>query len=709
MEFPNSHLVDPSSYDATLDGLCADIPLRVHRNAELADRGALRAQKDWQRVTGSLPPGHAGVIGPEHNFVSTCMPEILPDRLELVAYIVELAFLADDVIDMAESPAAAAAPYMPDFLAAYEAVRGNGDPNSPSFSPRTKIVVDFGRAMVAVDSERAQEAFRWVKKWTSLLLSRPGRERDIRDFDDYLEYRRINVSSQAAFGLTIFGMGLSIPEEQQQTCLELSQSFWLQALLANDYHSWERERKAACDNGHASVTNAIWVLMNKHSMTCDEAEAVCREKAKQYAAEYVQVVEAAKAREDLCQDAKFLLEALKFGISGNIVWGLQCPRYHADRTLNARQLEMANAIAADETIGWEHDQQVGNGITNHPAAEANGAPVNGATNGVVANGAVTNGVSHRDMSVAREVPALGMEALEAPSRYLDSLPGKDIRGKTIDALNMWYKVPPRETAIVWRVVDLLHGASLMLDDIQDSSQLRRGKPATHMVFGFRQTGNSAGYRFLGALMEVRKVVVDWELDELQDLYVGQSHDVSWTSNLECPTEEEYLAMVDGKTAGLFRMLARLLDALSDSPAKPDVRLLTRFMTLLGRLFQIRDDYMNLTSADYTKQKGFCEDLDEGKYSLPLIHALGRCGKSGASGTNARDTMVLRNLLSQRHVEGRMNLDQKKLFLEHIKQRGSLEYTRQALDALQTELKSLAEQMGMLKNAHLKALLEVLKV
>ena len=45
------------------------------------------------------------------------------------------------------------------------------------------------------------------------------------------------------------------------------------------------------------------------------------------------------------------------------------------------------------------------------------------------------------------------------------------------------------------------------------------------------------------------------------------------------------------------MLAKLLDAKSTSPTKPDVVLLTRFMTLLGRLFQIRDDYMNLTSAD----------------------------------------------------------------------------------------------------------------
>ncbi len=70
---------------------------------------------------------------------------------------------------------------------------------------------------------------------------------------------------------------------------------------------------------------------------------------------------------------------------------------------------------------------------------------------------------------------------------------------------MWFKVSPDETAVIKKVVNLLHGASLMLDDIEDSSDLRRGKPATHTVFGPMQTINSAGYRFLDALNEVRKL------------------------------------------------------------------------------------------------------------------------------------------------------------------------------------------------------------
>ena len=91
--------------------------------------------------------------------------------------------------------------------------------------------------------------------------------------------------------------------------------------------------------------------------------------------------------------------------------------------------------------------------------------------------------------------------------------------------------------------------------------------------------------------------------------------------MECPSEAEYLSMVDGskilslkssmskylltyrskETAGLFRMLARMLDALSNSSRKPDLKVLTRFMSLLGRLFQIRDDYMNLTSSDVSQR------------------------------------------------------------------------------------------------------------
>ena len=115
------------------------------------------------------------------------------------------------------------------------------------------------------------------------------------------------------------------------------------------------------------------------------------------------------------------------------------------------------------------------------------------------------------------------------------------------------------------------------------------------------------------------------------------------------------------------------------------------------------------NPQYTKQKGFCEDLDEGKYSLPLIHALGACGTTEISGIAAHDAVLLRSLLSQRHLAGRMSLHQKKLVLEHLTARGSLKYTRQTVGELQNELKRMAEGLGMLDNETMKELLQVLMV
>ncbi|KAK4244526.1 isoprenoid synthase domain-containing protein [Corynascus novoguineensis] len=697
LSYPNSRLIDPPTYGTATNSPCANLSFRVHQNASLADGGALRAQKDWQCLFGSLPLSFSGNIRSNHNLVSGY----------IVAYFVEVAFIIDDVIDTAGSLMAVGAPYIADVLTACDVIEKGGDMDRSACSPTTKLMVGIGKSMIDIDSERAKDAFRWIKRTLNTMFSHPSGNSRTRDFDEYLKYKRTNFASHAMFGGMIFGMGLSIPEDQQQTCYELAQPLYLHFALANDCHSWERDLKVASDRGQTFVANAIWILMNKHSMTCDEAKAACCERASQYAAKYEQAVEATKPGDDLCQDAKLLLERLKLVICGSNVRALQRYSYPADRNLNATQVKMAEALWVEKkTMDLEHDKQrFTDDAVKHLEVKTNGAPCNGAVaKEALANGAITKNAF---LAAVRDVPSLSTKVLEAPSRYIDSLPGKGIRNHTIMALNAWFNLPPREIAIISRITDLLHGASLMLDDIQDSSQLRRGKPAAHLVFGPMQTINSAGYRFLAALVEVRK------LDELQDLYVGQSHDLSWTCNLECPTEEEYLAMVDSKTAGLFRMFARMLDVLSNSPTKPNVTLLTRFMTLLGRLFQIRDDYMNLTSADYAKQKGFCEDLDEGKYSLAVIHALGRCKDTGTSTTSdTKDglhTAVIQNLLSQRRVSGSMSLDQKRLFLEYLKDGGSLEYVRRAVDALQGELRSMAEQMNMRENESLRVLMEMLRV
>lgn len=189
----------------------------------------------------------------------------------------------------------------------------------------------------------------------------------------------------------------------------------------------------------------------------------------------------------------------------------------------------------------------------------------------------------------------------------------------IESLNKWLEIPKASQETITLIVDLLHNASLMLDDCEDGSELRRGSPASHMIFGQAQTINTATFLFVRAVQKLarlpnaRSTAVLTE--QLATLFAGQSWDLHWRERLLCPKEDEYLEMVDKKTGGLFALLASLMTLESTSAAHYD---LDALVMMLGRYFHIRDDCINLTSQDYREQKGFCEDLDEGKISYCLV-------------------------------------------------------------------------------------------
>lgn len=154
-----------------------------------------------------------------------------------------------------------------------------------------------------------------------------------------------------------------------------------------------------------------------------------------------------------------------------------------------------------------------------------------------------------------------------------------------------------------------------------------------------------------------------------------------------------------------------------------------FTNALGRQFQVRDDYMNLVSGEvsclappppekkkpqvrsgtkgvsspqYTDMKGFCEDLDEGKYSVPLIHVLK---------TQPQNYQLL-NLLATGHKQGYMTREMKELVLAMLEAAGSLQYMRSVLEDLQADVqKSLAKLQDLFgsSNPELALMVELLKV
>ncbi|KAI3324167.1 terpenoid synthase [Xylariaceae sp. AK1471] len=265
-------------------------------------------------------------------------------------------------------------------------------------------------------------------------------------------------------------------------------------------------------------------------------------------------------------------------------------------------------------------------------------------------------------------PPLPPQVVTMPFEYVSSLPGKGRRILFTTALNRWLNVSEADVHDTNHVIDILHNVSLMIDDIQDNSSQRRGHPSTHMVFGTAQTINSAMFYINEATSLVQRLCgpegVQVLLEQMKVLYIGQGYDVNSSQTMRCPTTDEYIRTIDGKTGGLLELNARLLVL----KAKPEVnyKVIRRLVVMFGRFYQLRDDYGR--SQWHKPEASWCEDLDEGKYTLPVIHLL----------QSKQDEHIVQNILSTRHMTGKMDELTKRLFLGCLQRAGSMEYTYEIL-------------------------------
>ncbi|KAI9253171.1 geranylgeranyl pyrophosphate synthase [Sporodiniella umbellata] len=270
------------------------------------------------------------------------------------------------------------------------------------------------------------------------------------------------------------------------------------------------------------------------------------------------------------------------------------------------------------------------------------------------------------------------EILLEPYNYLISHPGKDIRSKLIAAFDLWLNVPKDALEKITNTIGMLHTASLMIDDVQDDSDLRRAVPVAHHIYGVPQTINTANYVYFLALQNILALnnpeMITAYTEELIHLHQGQGIELYWRDSLCCPTEEEYIDMVNNKTSGLLRLAVRLMQAASNSEVD-----YTPLVNIIGIHFQVRDDYMNLQSDKYTENKGFCEDLTEGKFSFPIIHAI-------RAEPNNRQLL---NIINQKPT----SIEVKQYALDIIKRAGSFEYVKRFLEQKEREALQEVKRLG----------------
>ena len=164
-------------------------------------------------------------------------------------------------------------------------------------------------------------------------------------------------------------------------------------------------------------------------------------------------------------------------------------------------------------------------------------------------------------------------SLISPYTYLISTPGKNVRSHLIDSFNKFYLVPPKTLASIKEIVSMLHNASLLIDDIEDNSSIRRGRKSAHLVYGVPATINCGNYLYFACVQlvqqlpeldthpnpnELRTEAMNIFINECLNLHRGQGYDILWRDTGACPTMEQYNDMINDKTGGLFRIAVGLM-------------------------------------------------------------------------------------------------------------------------------------------------------
>lgn len=242
-------------------------------------------------------------------------------------------------------------------------------------------------------------------------------------------------------------------------------------------------------------------------------------------------------------------------------------------------------------------------------------------------------------------------------------------------------------------IEIFHNFTLIHDDIEDNSPLRRGKPTLHEQFGIPVAINSGDALYTVVWSTLLNADVPPEkfhgamklmVKAFSDVVNGQGTELDWyrTGKVDV-SEEDYFRMAGGKTASLIGVSCRMGAYSADaSPKAQDA--MQEFGEKIGLSFQIRDDVLNLTADPSKYKKEIGEDIKEGKRSLITLNLLSKLPES-------RRKEVAEILKKPQKTEGEVQE-----IISLAREHGSIEYAGSVSDKLVEEAK---ESLNVVEDEH----------
>lgn len=227
------------------------------------------------------------------------------------------------------------------------------------------------------------------------------------------------------------------------------------------------------------------------------------------------------------------------------------------------------------------------------------------------------------------------------NHYLHDSGGKRLRPALL-LLSAHHCGAPAETAIrLGVVVELIHVATLVHDDIIDRADLRRGRPSVNARWGNDVTVLFGDWLYMTAfwiaLQERKFEILDILIDVTRRMVEGELIQLERKHRLDI-TENEYLEICRHKTAYLFSSCAQLGAVAAEQPRELAERMAS-FGCALGMAFQLTDDLLDFTADESVLGKPVLKDLEEGNITLPFIEMMKRAPEE--------DRRFLQNMVQER--------------------------------------------------------------
>jgi octaprenyl-diphosphate synthase len=289
--------------------------------------------------------------------------------------------------------------------------------------------------------------------------------------------------------------------------------------------------------------------------------------------------------------------------------------------------------------------------------------------------------------LSSDVPLVGQVA-----QYIISAGGKRLRPALLLLVAGALENASTHRFTLAAVVEFIHTATLLHDDVVDDSTLRRGRATANEAFGnpasvlvgdflysraFQMMVEVQDMRIMQTLAEATNVIAEGEVMQLMNM-----HDASLDV-------DDYLRVIRSKTAKLFEASARIAAILAGSPPALE-QACAEYGQALGTAFQVIDDVLDYDGSPAEMGKNLGDDLREGKCTLPLIAAMRRGTPS------QRDT--IRSAIENGAVD---NIDE---IVAIVRETGALDVTRDAA-AAEAE-RAISAISSLPENIHKKALLQL---